>query len=316
MAAISSLTNEEINRSDALTLAEKIKLRKISAALDDKDFALARFHINEGGGGAFTLAERKVLLRLCGAEDDGNDDLTVANLKDDEKTRKRINRLATQPNKAKTLWRKFWQIVGDNISSILVEDTFTDTNGTFIQDHTPETDVGGGGWRSSRNASYPHLSITDGVLRNTGLNSGPQYGLIDVGAWTTLTHTVTLVNSAITYCFPRYLFRVQSTVYDGTANFFEVVIDPNGANNRVYLQRYLANTGAIVDTVNVTAPLESSEITITIIDDGTNIAIAFSHGGDDYTLSTTDTSLASATEVGIGSSRNTISGASYLKVSA
>jgi hypothetical protein len=102
---ISSLTREEINRSDAF-------------ALDNKDYAQARFHLNEGGGGAFTLAERKVLLRICGAEDDGDDATTTTNLQDVDKTRKRINRVSTMPVKSKGFWKKYWETVGENLADV------------------------------------------------------------------------------------------------------------------------------------------------------------------------------------------------------
>lgn len=114
MGAIYDAVVKDLNRSTTMSLMGKEKMREIAQALDDDDFAKARFIINEGGGAAFILAERKMLLRICGAEDE-SDEVTITNLQDAEKTRKRINRIHPIPNEKKKHFRKFWKKVGENL---------------------------------------------------------------------------------------------------------------------------------------------------------------------------------------------------------
>jgi hypothetical protein len=103
----------ELNRATTLSLSGKRKMREIARALDDSDFETARFVVNEGGGAAFTLAERKMLLRILGAED-SDDAETEANIKDKEKTRKRINRAPGISNSKRQDFRKFMKKAADN----------------------------------------------------------------------------------------------------------------------------------------------------------------------------------------------------------
>jgi len=105
----------------------------------------------------------------------------VATLKSDdfeEGSKIFIPDLSTQPTIETLVDNVFTLLNGGSLINYLVFDTFTDTNGTALVDHTPETDVVGNGWLT---ASYygDGLTIQDNAILADIGETGSY--IIDVG---------------------------------------------------------------------------------------------------------------------------------------
>lgn len=195
-----------ISREHNITLAEANKLRKIAANLDNQDFEAARRDLNEGGGGAFTLAERKAILRILGSEDGGDDGTTITNLQDRSKTDKRINRGTTISSGKKKALRKFFKGVGDNISGEVLHfhDSFTDADSTSMPLHTPDLNPEGSIWLTLQGA--PQIVNN----RSSSTTNSEHWGTIDMGVSDNFILEATCYNGAgfghtgIAVCTPDF----------------------------------------------------------------------------------------------------------------
>ncbi len=121
-----------------------------------------------------------------------------------------------------------------------VEDTFTDTNGTELVDHTPDTDTEGGGW-SSRTATTDGGRIQANVYENEHTSREGQF-LIDAGvADCVVRMTLNLGDNTQSGMYVRY---------SDSSNFWQIRVRDD--TQQVILYRVVAGSFNADDTQSAT----------------------------------------------------------------
>lgn len=173
-------------------------------------------------------------------------------------------------------------------ATVCVSDSFTDTNGTLLADHTPEVDTVGDGWTS-------HLGdwkITSGYAYASS-SPGSPFPLATINAGVSdVVYTVKARRSSTgpSAIITRVLFR-----FIDTANFWTV--DFSDTARQFILRKVIS--GAATTSSSIAWPVDFDWHTFVITLLGQSIEVNID--SSTYTLSATDGAHQTATRFGFGS---------------
>lgn len=151
--------------------------------------------------------------------------------------------------------------------TVYVEDTFTDTNGTALTSHTPDTDTVGSGWVLKRGDGP---TIQGNVLTDLVATSVVEVVAIDTGQTNGEVSVDIVVGTGGTNAVPGLILRTTNAT--GAANIVGYIAWLNRSTDELVLSRYESETATPLDTASVTIDAgDAVTLTATMLGDSITV---------------------------------------------
>lgn len=191
-----------------------------------------------------------------------------------------------------------YRFAGAPAATLLVEDTFTDTNGTGIASHTPDTDTPGNGWVEYTGQT---LEIQSNKVEAIG---SIHNAFIDLNATATYAEAEfgSIPDSASVWgIWLRSYLASGSEPQSGTYYGYRVCIEnANSSNPNLIIQRWNGSTSTLATTaLTGEGPLTGETWTLKVWSDSDKVYGEITLNGTDYNVEYSTTEYNDKTYVGL-----------------